>query len=60
MKGRRSTDAPLRPVDGYRYPRKVVEGCQHRLGCRCDPPMWLREPSAAERKRFFIPKDQPE
>lgn len=41
-----------RIIDAYRYPRLVREGCQHQMGCRCDPPFWLRNPSEAEQARF--------
>lgn len=41
-----------RPVDAYRNPRRVAEGCQHRLGCRCDIPFWLRPFSPAELARI--------
>lgn len=34
--------------DAYRIPRRVRDGCQHNLGCRCDPPYWLRASSQAE------------
>jgi hypothetical protein len=43
-----------REIDAYRYPRRVTEGCMHRLGCKCDPPFWLRAMSPAEEAR--IPK----
>jgi hypothetical protein len=43
-----------RVIDAYRYPRYVVEHCQHRLGCKCEPPFWLRPMSEAEEAR--IPK----
>lgn len=36
------------PVDAYHYPRRVQEGCQHRLGCKCETPFWLRDFSPAE------------
>lgn len=40
-------------LDAYRFPRHVAEGCQHRLGCRCDVPFWLREPTVREAARFL-------
>jgi hypothetical protein len=42
-----------RPVDAYRQPRRVQEGCQHLMGrCRCDTPFWLRPFSPAELARI--------
>jgi hypothetical protein len=41
-----------RVIDAYRYPQRLVEGCQHRLGCKCDPPFWLRPYSPAELERL--------
>jgi hypothetical protein len=38
--------------DAYRQPRFIVEGCQHRLGCRCETPFWLREMSPVEEARM--------
>lgn len=37
-----------REIDAYRYPQKVALGCQHQLGCKCDPPYWLRDSTPAE------------
>lgn len=34
--------------NAYSRPRFIAPGCQHRLGCKCDPPYWLREPSDDE------------
>lgn len=34
--------------DAYREPQRVRPGCQHQLGCRCDPPYWMRASSLAE------------
>lgn len=48
-----------RIIDAYTYPRRIQPGCQHQLGCKCDPPMWLRPPSPAELERWFKPKDEP-
>jgi len=39
-----------RSINAYRQPRKIQEGCQHQLGCKCDPPYWLRESSPEEKK----------
>jgi len=44
-----------RVIDAYRYPQKVRAGCQHQLGCGCDPPFWLRASSPAEQAREFRP-----
>lgn len=38
-------------LDAYSRPRYVAPGCQHQLGCRCDPPFWLREPTPIEDAR---------
>jgi len=46
------------PLDAYRYPRKIREGCTHQFPCKCDPPYWLRESSPAELEREA--KRQPE
>ena len=43
--------APARVVDAYRQPREIRPGCQHQLGCRCEPPFWLRPFSEAELAR---------
>jgi hypothetical protein len=40
-----------RVIDAYQYPRKVRPGCQHQLGCGCDPPYWLRLSSPEEAAR---------
>ena len=49
--------ATERVVDAYRFARRVQPGCQHQLGCKCDPPYWLREPSAAELARWSRPME---
>ena len=41
-----------RPGDAYRHPRHVHEGCQHRLGCKCETPFWLRDFSPVELARI--------
>lgn len=38
----------IRELNAYRKPQSVRPGCTHQLGCRCDPPFWLRESSSAE------------
>jgi hypothetical protein len=38
-------------LDAYRYARWTAEGCQHRLGCKCQVPFWLRPSSEAELER---------
>jgi len=40
-----------RTIDAYLYPRKIRSGCQHQLGCGCDPPYWLRLSSPEEEAR---------
>jgi hypothetical protein len=42
-----------RMLDAYRYPRRIQPGCQHILGCKCDAPYWLREPTPAELERWW-------
>lgn len=39
--------------DCFIQARRVVEGCKHMLGCGCDPPFWLREPTEAESKHYY-------
>lgn len=38
-------------MNAYELPRLVKEGCQHRLGCRCQPPYWLRPSTPSELSR---------
>jgi hypothetical protein len=40
-----------RALDAYAIPRRLAPGCQHNLGCKCDPPYWLRPSSPAEQER---------
>lgn len=42
-----STKPPEQSLNSYRRARRISPGCQHNLGCRCDPPYWLR-PSTPE------------
>lgn len=44
-----------RPLDAYTIPRRIQPGCQHQLGCKCDPPYWLRDPTPVELTRWFVP-----
>lgn len=37
--------------DAYRLPQEVRPGCTHQLGCRCQPPFWLRPSSSIEEAR---------
>lgn len=37
-------------LDSYRRARVIREGCQHNLGCRCEPPYWLRPSTPAEQR----------
>jgi len=48
-----------RIIDAYRYPRRIQPGCQHMLGCKCDPPYWLRNPTPAELARW-VPEVLPD
>jgi len=41
-----------RVIDALRFARRIQPGCMHMLGCKCDPPMWLRDPSPAELARW--------
>lgn len=34
--------------NAYTEARKIAPGCQHILGCKCETPFWLREPTARE------------
>lgn len=34
--------------NAYRRPQMLRPGCTHQLGCRCDPPYWLRPSTPAE------------
>ena len=49
--------AEPRIVDAYRFPRRIQPGCQHQLGCKCDPPYWLRLPTPAELARWHKPQE---
>jgi len=46
--------APVEPriVDAYQFARRIQPGCLHMLGCKCDPPYWLRPPSPQELARW--------
>lgn len=46
----------MKDFDAYRIPKLTREGCTHQLGCRCDPPYWLRPASTAEEARWHLPK----
>lgn len=43
-----STVTPIRILDAYTQPRRLTPGCQHQLGCKCDPPYWLRPSTGVE------------
>lgn len=46
--------------DAYRRARVVRDGCKHMLGCKCEPPYWLRASTAAEEAHEALMKpDQP-
>lgn len=47
-----------RVIDAMRFPRRIQPGCMHQLGCKCDPPYWLREPTEQEFARWVIPRDE--
>lgn len=34
--------------NAYSDPQRVRPGCEHRLGCKCDVPFWLRNYTQAE------------
>jgi hypothetical protein len=37
-----------RDFNAYRRAPVLRPGCTHQLGCRCDPPFWLRPSTPAE------------
>lgn len=41
-------DSTNRDVNAYTDPRKIVSGCQHRMGCKCEIPFWLRDATPRE------------
>lgn len=45
--------------DAFKQPRELRPGCMHMLGCRCTPPFWLREPTAAELRHYWQPPINP-
>lgn len=42
--------------DAYTQPRVIQPGCQHQLGCKCEPPFWLRDSTEPELRHYNIPK----
>jgi hypothetical protein len=36
------------PRNAFIDPQRLAPGCQHKEGCRCDPPWWLRQPTEDE------------
>lgn len=36
--------------NAYVNARRVQPGCEHRLGCKCDPPFWLRDRTEPEKE----------
>jgi hypothetical protein len=38
--------------DAWQQPRKVVEGCHHKVSCKCGTPFWLRPPTSAELEHY--------
>lgn len=38
-------------MNAFELPRKLTPGCQHRLGCKCQPPYWLRPSTPQELAR---------
>ena len=43
-------------LDAYRRARVVRDGCKHMLGCKCDPPYWLRASTPAEESHEALMK----
>lgn len=39
--------------DAFSQPRRLAPGCQHQLGCKCDPPFWLRSMTQVERAKAY-------
>lgn len=37
--------------DAYTKPSIYKTGCQHRFGCRCETPYWLRESTPIEQRK---------
>jgi len=50
------SDKQRTDFDAYCHAREVRDGCQHMLGCRCDVPFWLREPTPAELEHYYEPR----
>jgi hypothetical protein len=50
MEVRRMADSKSPDVNAYTDARKIAPGCQHRLGCKCETPFWLRDPTPREVK----------
>jgi len=46
--GKMAGDSNAIERNAYTEPRRIVPGCQHMLGCKCDAPYWLREPTRRE------------
>jgi hypothetical protein len=34
--------------NAYTDTRRIQPGCEHRLGCKCETPFWLRERTTSE------------
>lgn len=34
--------------NAYQHQRLIRPGCEHRLGCKCDTPYWLRPSTPSE------------
>ena len=46
-------------MDAYTRARRVSPGCQHNLGCKCEPPYWLRDSTPVEQAREVVQRLTP-
>lgn len=46
-------------LDHYTNERRVQPGCQHNLGCKCEPPYWLRLSTPIEQAREAVRRSTP-
>lgn len=43
-------DSKIDVVNAYTNARKITTGCQHGMGCKCETPFWLRDPTVREKE----------
>lgn len=48
--GKMAGDSNAIERNAYIDAPKIAPGCQHMLGCKCDTPFWLRDPTRREVK----------